>query len=90
MSRISSASASIWMPRSSPYSVPASTSSVARGSRSRLRTFCDFAKVQTQSSPSRTVNHIGIECGQPRGPIELTTTIRSESSSSRLLGLAAA
>ena len=53
-SRISSASASIWTPRSSVYSVPASISSVARGSRSRLRTFCDFAKVQTQISPSRT------------------------------------
>jgi len=32
-----------YKPRSSPYSWPVSTSSVARGSRSRLRTFCDLA-----------------------------------------------
>ena len=33
---------------------PSSTWRVARGSRSRLRTFCDLAYVHAQSSPSRT------------------------------------
>ncbi len=38
-SRMISASASIWMPRSSTYSSPVSTRRVARGSRSRFLTF---------------------------------------------------
>ena len=45
---------------------PSSICSVARGSRSRLRTFWDLAYVQAQISPSRTTYQSGIRCGQPR------------------------
>ena len=66
-SRWITAWASIITPRSSWYSSPSSTWSVVAASRSRLRTFCDFAYVQAQISPSRTTYQSGIRCGQPRG-----------------------
>ena len=59
-SRCSSQWALIITPRSSWYAWPSSTWSVARSSRSRLRTFCDFAYVHPHSSPSRTTYHSGI------------------------------
>ena len=61
-------------PRSSSYASPASTCSVARGSRSRLRTFCDFAYVHAHSSPSRTTYQSGIRCGQPSRPFVAQVT----------------
>ena len=64
-------------PRSSWYSLPASTCSVARGSRSRLRTFWDFANVHAHSSPSRTTYQSGMRCGKPSGRSVAQTTVRS-------------
>src|SRR5436190_4749539 len=70
-------------PRSSWYSLPASTCSVARGSRSRLRTFCDFANVQDHSSSSRTTNQRGMRCAKPSLPCVAQMTVRSSSRNAR-------
>ena len=64
----SHASHSSITPRSSSYALARLDLQRARGSRSRLRTFCDFAYVQTHSSPSRTTYQSGIRCGQPSRP----------------------
>ena len=49
---------------------------LARGSRSRFRTFWDLAYVHAQTSPSRTTYHSGIRCGQPRTPLVAQMTTR--------------
>src|SRR3954462_3298739 len=64
-------------PRSSLYWSPGSTSIVQRGSRSRLRTFCDLAYVHDQHSPSRTTYQSGIRCGQPSVPTVAHVSVRS-------------
>src|SRR3954454_21039777 len=53
-------------PRSSSYWTPSSSPRVARGSRSRLLAFCDFAYVHDRSGS--TTNHRATMCGSPRGP----------------------
>src|SRR5215211_2681466 len=55
-------------PRSSWYCTPSSRPRVARGSRSRLRAFWDFAYVQLRSSPPSATNQSATRCGSPRGP----------------------
>src|SRR4051812_41177132 len=70
-------------PRSSWYSVPASTCTVARGSRSRFLTFCDEAYVQAHSSPSRTTYQSGIKCGNPSRPLVAQMTVFSSSKKAR-------
>jgi len=70
-------------PRSSRYSVPASTCSVQRDSRSRLRTFWDFAYVQAQHSPSRSTYQSGIRCGQPSAPTVAHVSVRCSSRNAR-------
>src|SRR3954470_7999467 len=70
-------------PRRSWYSTPASTWSVACGSRSRFFAFCDLANVQpVSSSPSRTYQS-GTRCGRPFGPSVATLTIFCSSRKSR-------
>src|SRR3954464_2944821 len=70
-------------PRSSWYSVPASTCTVARGSRSRFLTFCDEAYVHAHSSPSRTTNQSGMRCGKPSRPLVAQMTVFSSSKNAR-------
>ena len=41
---------------------------MARGSRSRLRAFWDFAYVHPRSSFASPTNQSGTMCGRPRGP----------------------
>src|SRR4051794_5002964 len=53
-------------PRSSWYWTPSSSPTVARGSRSRLRAFCDLAYVHERSGSS--TNQSGTRCGSSRGP----------------------
>src|SRR5664279_1729293 len=67
-----------------PYCSPDSTCSVARGSRSMLRTFCEAPYVHDQmrgpGSPAecpRSTYHSGIRCGQPLWPIVAHVTVRS-------------
>src|SRR4051794_34555709 len=79
VSRISSTSHLNITPRSSWYSVPASTWIVARGSRSRFLTFCDEAYVHDHSSPLRTTYQSGMRCGQPSRPVVAQMTVRSSS-----------
>jgi hypothetical protein len=84
MSRWTVTCVSNMTPRSRWYSSrPASICSVARGSRSRLRTFWDLAYVHAQIRPSRTTYQSGMRCGKPRGPIVAQVTMRSSSRNAR-------
>ena len=67
---------------------PSSICSVARGSRSRFRTFWDLAYVHAQISPSRTTYHSGIRCGQPRTPLVAQMTTRCSARNVRQLAVA--
>src|SRR3954452_5556174 len=83
VSRISSTSHLNITPRSSWYSVPASTWIVARGSRSTFLTFCEAAYVHDHSSPLRTTYQSGIRCGQPSRPLVAQMTVRCSSRKAR-------
>src|SRR4051812_5452599 len=83
LSRISSTSHLNITPRSSWYSVPASTWIVARGSRSTFLTFCEAAYVHDHSSPLRTTYQSGIRCGQPSRPLVAQMTVRCSSRKAR-------